>query len=50
MNWIERLLHLNPDAGSGLLELSFFIGAFAAAGAIRSLLIAIALAKRAKVT
>jgi hypothetical protein len=27
MDWIERLFHINPDAGSGSLELSIMIGA-----------------------
>ncbi len=32
MDWIERLLHLNPDGGSGSLELSIIIGAVIAIG------------------
>ena len=27
MDWIERFLHISPDAGSGSLELSIVIGA-----------------------
>jgi hypothetical protein len=25
MDWIERLLHVNPDGGSGLVEAAIFV-------------------------